>query len=104
MLKRKVFDDFAIEPLNKAVEVSNLIKIIARNATIHHEEELYEALSRSIYGAGLNQLSGGKVLTELLEERFIQFTNEKLRWHEAIALAANPLMKLGISRSITLRQ
>ncbi|TFI73295.1 BglG family transcription antiterminator [Carnobacterium divergens] len=95
MLKRKVFDDFAIEPLNKAVEVSNLIKIIARNATIHHEEELYEALSRSIYGAGLNQLSGGKVLTELLEERFIQFTNEKLEWQEAIALAANPLMKAG---------
>lgn len=95
ILKRKVFDDFAIEAVNKSIEVSNLIKIIARNATIHHEKELYEALSRSIYGAGLNQLSGGKVLTELLEERFIQFSDQKLEWQDAIALAAKPLREAG---------
>lgn len=93
MLKRTVLDDFENQTGPQAVDVAALMKIVKKHTEIKNEKALYESLSSALYGIDSEQPQGGRTLTELLEKRFIQFSDASLDWQSAIALATEPLLK-----------
>ena len=93
MLKRTVLDDFESQTIPPDVDVATLMKIVKKHTAIKNEQALYESLSSALYGIDSEQPQGGRTLTELLEKRFIQFSDASLDWQSAVALATEPLLK-----------
>ena len=105
-----------IPPLLTAVEKNQLIQAVGRHipdlvewnvsmeeimATIHryadvkNEKALYEALFSKLWSNTSPERNYQPMLSELLTENMMQFTNESLNWEEAIKLSASPLANNG---------
>ncbi|MGX4668935.1 BglG family transcription antiterminator [Cerasibacillus sp. JNUCC 74] len=78
---------------NHDFSIDQLMEIIDKYADIKDEKKLFSELVNVIY---LNNTDVGgykPMLSDLLTEDMIQFTDEKLQWRDAITLAAQPLLK-----------
>lgn len=93
MLKREVYDDFNLDKFINRVDVAQIIKVVEKHAAIKNKEALYEDLSNLFYGIEKTLDQGVKGLTEILQKNFIQFTDKKLDWEEAIKYASKPLIE-----------
>lgn len=92
-LMQQVAEDF---PALKKVDVSvvQMMEIIRKHATIHHEKQLFSDLVNMIYFHNNEQGRYLPMLSELLTADMIQFAEEDLQWEAAIEKAAEPLVSL----------
>lgn len=93
MLKKEVYEDFDLDRFINRIDVAKVIKIIEKHASIKNKQALYEDISSLLYGIEETWDQGVKNLTELLDKRFIQFTDKKMDWAEAIRYASKPLIE-----------
>ncbi|WP_017379275.1 BglG family transcription antiterminator [Paenisporosarcina sp. TG-14] len=85
----------------QSADVNALVKVISKYATIHEQDQLEQALQTALYNKPsktstytLKEVEK-PVLEELLNQQTIQIKPKAATWHEAIQLAAQPLVELG---------
>lgn len=90
MLKKQLRHDFNWQPAQAAVNVSDVMSVVQRYASVKDEQALFKALSDLMNLKRQDQ--GGINLHELVTTDFIQQTEQQLTWQEAIKQAAQPLL------------
>ncbi|RDW15338.1 BglG family transcription antiterminator [Oceanobacillus chungangensis] len=74
-------------------KVNELMKAIKQFTTIHNEKALYQAVNDILTGSTVKDLGRIKpMLNDLLTSETIQMTEAVNDWHEAIRVAAKPLL------------
>ncbi len=91
LLIKKVNEVFLLQETNDDYILDNILKIIARHTDIKDKKKLTDELSLQLYKSKFRWEE--KNLEELLKQSFIQYTDEKLSWEEAIRVASIPLLK-----------
>ncbi|GGF29457.1 PTS sugar transporter subunit IIC [Halobacillus andaensis] len=74
------------------ISVDQVMNIVRRNTDIKNEKKLISELVELMYFNNTEQRWEKPMLSELLTEDTIQFTNEELNWKSAINQAAQPLL------------
>lgn len=93
ILISQVKDSFNVERSIQQQEVAKIIDAIDEFAIIKDRTGLYERISGILNKNDEKDNSKGeKNLTDLLQKKFIQFTDQELDWESAISLAAKPLL------------
>ncbi|GGA92475.1 BglG family transcription antiterminator [Ornithinibacillus halotolerans] len=93
-LIQQVADDFPT--LNvRNISVDRLMDVIAKYADIHDENGLFSELVNLLYFKNINKGRISPMLSELLTEDMIQFTDADLGWKDAIAEVSSPLLTSG---------
>lgn len=77
------------------ISMESIMTTIKRYTTVKDESALYEALFSKIWSTISSERSYQPMLSELLTEDMMQFTNEPVKWEEAIRLSAEPLRMNG---------
>ncbi|MGX8791764.1 transcription antiterminator [Oceanobacillus oncorhynchi] len=77
---------------SKHLMIDEIMSVIKKNATVTNEEKLYGNLVQLFYATSNQKEVYKPMLSELLTEDMIQFTEEKLDWEEAIRKASIPLL------------
>jgi PTS system ascorbate-specific IIA component len=80
---------------DRNVSVDQIIEVIGKFADIRDEEKLFSELVDLLYFRGSKKGRYSPMLSELLTNDMINFTDETLEWKEAIQLAAKPLAEAG---------
>ncbi|MBM6615341.1 BglG family transcription antiterminator [Desemzia sp. RIT804] len=94
ILISQVKDSFNIETGIQHQEVTRIIEVIDEFAVIENKKELYNRISTILNKNDLEENNKGeKNLTDLLQKKFIQFTETELKWEDAISVAAQPLLE-----------
>lgn len=74
-------------------KVNELIKAIRQFTTIHNEQALYQAVNNILTGSTVKGQGRIKpMLNDLLTRETIQLAEQVVDWHEAIQIAASPLL------------
>ena len=89
-LQQAVAADFNL-PVQSTIPMDKLMATIRKYATIKNEKALYEDLTKHLRQSHTRERSYAPMLSELLTEDKIQFSDDSLEWEEAIQLAAKPL-------------
>ncbi|MGX2960674.1 BglG family transcription antiterminator [Peribacillus sp. JNUCC 23] len=77
------------------VSMEDIMTTIHRYADVKDEKALYEVLFSKLWSNTSSERSYQPMLSELLTENMMQFTNDSLNWEEAIRLSASPLANKG---------
>jgi len=77
------------------ISVDQIMGVIEKYADIRDEEKLFSELVDILYFEGSKKGRYSPMLSELLTEDMIRFTDESLDWREAIRLSAKPLADTG---------
>lgn len=94
ILKKNVMQDLNISSTDSIMNIDRIMSIVRNYTEIVDENKLREKLIAEIYCSNMiEEQRSGEELTSLLQENFIQVTNQKMNWKEAIGLAAEPLLK-----------
>lgn len=96
-LVSRVGRDFTLTKVNR-IDINNLLCIIRKYTTVKDEEKLIKELSNELSETTIVKRKWIPMLEELLTDEYIQFldnTNQRLSWKEAIYQASIPLLKNG---------
>lgn len=93
LLRHQVYTHFSVQYHNSHYDINKIIKIIAKHSDIKNIQNLEKDLMSHFYRR--TQEMEGLNLDELLKEEFIQFTNKKMTWEQAIEMASTPLLDEG---------
>lgn len=93
ILRRQVKLAFNLDDTNTSVDIAKIMSVVRKYADIKEEVLLYEELHQLVYKNKIKK--EGKSLNELLTQKMIRYTQEKLSWQDGIRLAAQPLLELG---------
>lgn len=94
ILTSQVKESFNIETSIQHQELTKIINVIDEFTVIKNRKELYNRISAILHKTEVEENNKGeKDLTDLLQKKFIQFTEAELSWEEAISLAAKPLLE-----------
>jgi PTS system ascorbate-specific IIA component len=74
------------------ITVDHLIEVIGKYADIKNEKKLFSELVNILYLQNTDKGRYAPMLSELLTEDMIHFTEEKLEWKDAITKTAQPLL------------
>lgn len=77
------------------IEIEQLLSLIGKFATIHQEQALKYELVQFLNQRSYEQRGRSPMLEELITKETFQWSEERLGWREAIALAAQPLVNSG---------
>lgn len=94
ILISQVKESFNIETGMQHQELTKIIDVIDELAEIKNRKELYNQISAILHKNNVEENNKGENnLTDLLQKKFIQFTEADLRWEDAISMAARPLLE-----------
>ena len=74
------------------IEIEQLLSVINKHATIHHEQALKYELVQFLNEKSYKRKERSPMLDELITKDTYQYSDKKISWKEAIALAAQPLI------------
>lgn len=77
------------------ISVDKIMEVVAKYATIHNEDKLFSELVNLLYFKNTDKGRFSPMLSELLTEDMIQFTDTDLDWKDAISNASIPLLDTG---------
>ncbi|MCS4488499.1 BglG family transcription antiterminator [Streptococcus sciuri] len=77
------------------IEIEQLLAVIGKYATIHHEQSLKYELVQFMNQKSYEKRRRSPMLGELLTQETFSCSSDQLSWQEAIALAAQPLIANG---------
>ncbi|AJD92845.1 hypothetical protein JMA_35280 [Jeotgalibacillus malaysiensis] len=78
---------------DRNLSVESIMQIVRRNADVKNEKKLISELVELLYAKNTEKRWEKPMLSELLTENTIHFTNEELDWKTAIRKAAEPLVE-----------
>ncbi|MDZ5710775.1 BglG family transcription antiterminator [Jeotgalibacillus haloalkalitolerans] len=78
---------------DRNLSVEQIMQIVRRNADVKNEKKLISELVELLYAKNTEKRWEKPMLSELLTEENIHFTNEELDWKTAIRKAAEPLVE-----------
>ncbi|KPH71484.1 BglG family transcription antiterminator [Oceanobacillus caeni] len=79
----------------KNISMDRLMEVIAKYADIHDEDKLFSELVNLLYFRNTERGRFSPMLSELLTEPMIQFTDADLNWRDAISEVSSPLLAKG---------
>ncbi|WP_047984191.1 BglG family transcription antiterminator [Ornithinibacillus californiensis] len=79
----------------KNVSVDRIMEVVGKYADIRDEENLFSELVNLLYFKNTDKGRYSPMLSELLTEDMIQFTDVDLNWKDAISNASTPLLEAG---------
>ncbi|GAB3790585.1 BglG family transcription antiterminator [Virgibacillus kimchii] len=79
----------------KNISVDRLMEVVAKYADIQEEEKLFSELVHLLYFKNTEKGRFSPMLSELLTEEMIQFTDADVNWKDAISQASSPLLDTG---------
>lgn len=79
----------------KNIPVDRIMEVITKYASIHDEDRLFSELVNLLYLKNTDKGRFSPMLSELLTENMIQFTDQDLNWKDAISYASKPLLESG---------
>ncbi|SDY11183.1 BglG family transcription antiterminator [Salimicrobium album] len=78
---------------NRTIPVNQIMEIINKHADVKNEHELFSELTNLLYSNNIERGSYKPMLSTLLTEDMIHFTDEELEWRESIRKVSYPLVK-----------
>ena len=96
-LKRQIHQRFIASGGMARLEVSDILEVVKKYATVHQESQLRKELNHLLQDeATKDEWKGGQpVLNQLVTKNEIQLRDHVSNWQESIRLAAEPLVQNG---------